>query len=69
MLFLALVLTICFALIEALAGWYSGSLALLGDAGHMFTDGLALGMLPSLRYWHNAHRLDATATDLAVQSY
>ena len=27
-----------------MAGWLSGSLALLGDAGHMLTDGLSLGL-------------------------
>jgi cobalt-zinc-cadmium efflux system protein len=41
---LALVLTLGFAAIEAVAGWWSGSLALLGDAGHMVTDALALGL-------------------------
>jgi len=38
----AVTLTLAFALVEALAGWWSGSLALLGDAGHMFTDAVAL---------------------------
>jgi cobalt-zinc-cadmium efflux system protein len=41
---LALALTLGFAAIEAVAGWWSGSLALLGDAGHMVTDALALGL-------------------------
>ncbi len=41
---LALGLTLLFAGIEALAGWRAGSLALLGDAGHMATDGLALAV-------------------------
>jgi cobalt-zinc-cadmium efflux system protein len=40
----ALVLTFSFALVEALTGWWSGSLALLGDAGHMVSDSTALGM-------------------------
>lgn len=40
----ALVLTVLFALIEAVGGWWSGSLALLSDAGHMLTDGLAIGL-------------------------
>ncbi len=40
----ALVLTFCFAIIEALTGWWSGSLALLGDAGHMVSDSAALGL-------------------------
>ena len=37
-------LTIAFALLEALGGWWTGSLALLSDAGHMLTDGAALGL-------------------------
>ena len=40
----ALALTFAFAGVEALAGWWSGSLALLGDAGHMATDSLSLGL-------------------------
>lgn len=40
----ALVLTFLFALVEALTGWWSGSLALLGDAGHMVSDSTALGL-------------------------
>lgn len=39
-----LVLTALFSVIEAVAGWMSGSLALLGDAGHMLTDSAALGI-------------------------
>jgi len=41
---IALVLTLSFAGIEAAAGWWAGSLALLGDAGHMLTDSLALAL-------------------------
>ncbi len=41
---LALVLTLGFAVVEAVAGWWSGSLALIGDAGHMVTDAMALGL-------------------------
>jgi cobalt-zinc-cadmium efflux system protein len=40
----ALVVTLGFAVVEALAGWWSGSLALLGDAGHMVTDSASLGL-------------------------
>ena len=40
----ALALTLGFAVVEAFAGWWSGSLALLGDAGHMVTDTTALGL-------------------------
>ena len=39
-----MLLTAGFALVEAFGGWVSGSLALLADAGHMFTDSLALGL-------------------------
>ena len=40
----ALVLVLGFAGVEALVGWLSGSLALLSDAVHMLTDGIALGL-------------------------
>jgi cobalt-zinc-cadmium efflux system protein len=43
-LLLALTLTWAYALVEAVAGWRGGSLALLADAGHMVTDGAALGL-------------------------
>jgi len=38
----ALALTLGFAGVETVAGWWSGSLALLSDAGHMLADSLAL---------------------------
>lgn len=38
----SLVLTLGFVAVEALAGLFAGSLALLADAGHNFTDALAL---------------------------
>jgi cobalt-zinc-cadmium efflux system protein len=43
-LWIALVLTLGFAAVEAIAGKLAGSLALLGDAGHMVSDGVALGL-------------------------
>jgi cobalt-zinc-cadmium efflux system protein len=43
-------LTIAFALVEAVGGWWTGSLALLSDAGHMLTDGAALA-LGALAAW------------------
>lgn len=46
----AAAITIAFALVEALGGWWTGSLALLSDAGHMLTDGAALG-LGALAAW------------------
>lgn len=40
----ALLLTLGFALVEALGGLWAGSLALLSDAGHMVTDSISLGL-------------------------
>ncbi len=40
----AAILTVVFALVEGLGGWWTGSLALLSDAGHMLTDGAALAL-------------------------
>lgn len=39
---LALLITIGYAIVEAVVGWVSGSLALMSDAGHMVTDATAL---------------------------
>jgi cobalt-zinc-cadmium efflux system protein len=41
---LALALTAGFLFVEALAGWLTGSLALVADAGHMLTDVAALAL-------------------------
>src|SRR5262245_11892158 len=43
-------LTLGFAVVEAAGGWWTGSLALISDAGHMLTDGAALG-LAALAAW------------------
>ncbi len=40
----ALALTALFAIVEAIGGWWAGSLALLSDAGHMVTDVAALSI-------------------------
>ena len=40
----ALVLTLCFAVVEVGAGFMSNSLALISDAGHMLTDAASLGL-------------------------
>jgi cobalt-zinc-cadmium efflux system protein len=40
----AAALTLAFAAVEAAGGWWTGSLALLSDAGHMLTDGAALAL-------------------------
>lgn len=44
MLLVPLLLTAGYALVEAIGGWLTGSLALLGDAGHMLSDSAALGL-------------------------
>lgn len=44
MLGVALALTLGYALVELVAGLAFGSLALVSDAGHMFSDALALGL-------------------------
>lgn len=43
-LWVAFGLTFCMLLLEAVGGWWSGSLALLADAAHMLVDALALLM-------------------------
>lgn len=43
-LFIALFFTLGFAGVEAVTGWFANSLALLGDAGHMVTDSISLGL-------------------------
>ncbi|MBU6468280.1 MAG: cation diffusion facilitator family transporter [Betaproteobacteria bacterium] len=46
----ALVFTITFALVELIAGYFSNSLALISDSGHMVSDALSLA-LGSLAVW------------------
>jgi len=43
-LLMALVITLVFALVELFGGLWSGSLALISDSGHMFTDVIALAL-------------------------
>ena len=43
-LVLSFALVATFMVVEATAGWITGSLALISDAGHMATDALGLGM-------------------------
>jgi cobalt-zinc-cadmium efflux system protein len=40
----ATLITLSFMFVEVIGGWMANSLALLADAGHMFTDAVALGM-------------------------
>jgi cobalt-zinc-cadmium efflux system protein len=70
-LIVALLLTLSFAGVEALAGWWSGSLALLSDAAHMLTDSSALGLAaaaawlaqrpPSMRHSYGFARAEVMA--------
>ncbi len=67
-LLLALGITLGFALVEIIGGILSASLALLSDAGHMFTDVLALGLSlgaslvttkrPTKRHTFGFHRIE-----------
>jgi cobalt-zinc-cadmium efflux system protein len=67
-LMMALGVTLGFALIEVVGGVLSGSLALLSDAGHMFTDVLALGLSlgaaviatrrPTKKHTYGFHRIE-----------
>jgi cobalt-zinc-cadmium efflux system protein len=70
-LLVALLLTLSFAGVEAVAGWWSGSLALVSDAAHMFTDSSALGLAagaawlarrpPSMRHSYGLLRAEVLA--------
>jgi len=65
------IITVAFAAAEAVGGWWTGSLALLSDAGHMLTDAgaLALGALaawmarrpPSQRHSYGLGRAEVVA--------
>lgn len=57
-LMLAFVLTLLMLAAEAVGGWWSGSLALLADAGHMLVDALAL-LLALLAAWMAKRPADA----------
>ncbi len=67
----ALGLTLGFSFVEAIGGWISGSLALLGDAGHMLSDSFALGLAalaawvarrpPSFRHSYGFGRMEVVA--------
>ncbi len=64
-------ITVGFAVVEALGGWWADSLALLSDAGHMVSDATALGLAafaawvaqqpPSARHSYGLVRAEAVA--------
>lgn len=43
-LFFSISIILIYGIVEAIGGWRANSLALLGDAGHMLSDSLALGI-------------------------
>ncbi|MBA3804460.1 MAG: cation transporter [Acidobacteria bacterium] len=58
---LVLVLTAIYMLAEAFGGWWTGSLALLADAGHMLTDVAALA-LALIAMWFSARPATSSKT-------
>lgn len=74
-LLLAIALIFSFAVVEVLSGWWSGSLTLLGDAGHMFSDGIALSiaafagwlalMPPSQKHSYGLGRAEVVAASIS----
>jgi cobalt-zinc-cadmium efflux system protein len=60
-LFLSLGLTVAFVIVEAIAGFRSGSLALVSDAGHNFTDAFAL-LLAAIGYYLQTRPADQVKT-------
>ena len=58
---LVLVLTAIYMVAEALGGWWTGSLALLADAGHMLTDVAALG-LALMAVWFSSRPATSSKT-------
>ena len=71
LLWWVLLLTLGFAMVETLGGLWAHSLALLGDAGHMFSDTFALGVAaaaswfgrrpPSARHSYGLARAEVVA--------
>ncbi|MDH0897591.1 MULTISPECIES: cation diffusion facilitator family transporter [Pseudomonas] len=55
------ILTASYALIQAVGGWLSGSLALIADSGHMVSDAAAL-LLALIAYRVASRAADATRT-------
>ena len=58
---LVLLLTAIYMVAEAVGGWWTGSLALMADAGHMLTDVVALG-LALLAAWFSARPATSNKT-------
>ncbi len=58
---LVLIFTASYAIVQAVGGWFSGSLALIADAGHMVSDSAAL-LLALIAYRIARRAADATRT-------
>jgi cobalt-zinc-cadmium efflux system protein len=58
---IVLILTTIYTFAEALGGWWTGSLALFADAGHMLTDVAAL-VLALMAVWFSARPATSTKT-------
>ncbi len=58
---IALAINGVYAVVEGIGGWYTGSLALLADAGHMVTDVAALG-LSLFAVWFSTRPADPKRT-------
>jgi cobalt-zinc-cadmium efflux system protein len=58
---MVLIGTASYAIIQAIGGWFSGSLALIADSGHMVSDAAAL-LLALIAYRVAARAADATRT-------
>jgi cobalt-zinc-cadmium efflux system protein len=58
---LVLVMTACYMVAELVGGWWTGSLALLADAGHMLTDVAAL-TLALIAAWFGARPATSSKT-------
>lgn len=56
-----LIFTASYAVVQAVGGWFSGSLALIADAGHMVSDSAAL-LLALIAYRIARRAADATRT-------
>src|ERR1700704_308179 len=52
-LYVSLAATLVFVVAEAIAGWWSGSLALVTDAFHNFTDAFGLGLAAVAYYFQS----------------
>lgn len=71
----AIALILAFAIVEAISGWFAKSLTLLGDAGHMLSDGIALSIAafagwlalkpPSQKHSYGLGRAEVVAASLS----